>query len=593
MSEEPGFRLHWAIRIPVRDGAHLNATVYRPENRTERLSCVVLLTPYVADSHHVRAVYLASRGICTAVVDVRGRGNSDGTFRPFIQEAEDGYDVVEWVARQPYCNGKVAMCGSSYLGYCQWAVAKEFPPHLATIVPAGSPYLGVDFPFRKNIYYPHVVRWLALTSGKTAQDQIFADSTFWSGALREWHESGRPFRDLAAAAGSQSGVFLEWLAHPEPDGYWDARNPTAEQYSRLRIPVLTITGSYDDDQPGALEHYRQHLRQSTSQTRHLHYLVIGPWDHAGTGWAPSPEFGGVKLGPASCIDVPKLHFDWYCWIMQGGPKPEFLQRPVVYYVMGADEWRYADTLDGVTRGYRKLYLDSKINAHDVFLTGSLGDGPGTGAADSYTYDPSQTRGLEVEAEAHAADDSLIDQRTIFALREKALIYHSEPFEVDTEISGFFKLSVWIGIDCPDTDLYASVYEINVDGSSLRLSTDAIRARYREGLRAAKAIDTQAPLRYDFTCFTFVSRQVRRGRRLRLVVAPFGHVIDAAFTQKNYNGGGIVAEESVEDSRRVTVTLFHDDSHPSALQVPLGQQTSGDGSAGLGSVACSHGSPGGG
>jgi len=104
---------------------------------------------------------------------------------------------------------------------------------------------------------------------------------------------------------------------------------------------------------------------------------------------------------------------------------------------------------------------------------------------------------------------------------------------------------------------------------VRLSTDAIRARYREGLRRPKLIDSHEPLRYDFTRFTFVSRLIRRGHRLRLVIAPIGRIIEGIFVEKNYNAGGVVAEETVEDARAVTVRLFHDAAHPSALSVPLG------------------------
>ena len=105
-------------------------------------------------------------------VDVRGRGNSEGSFRPFIQEAKDGYDVVEWLAKQPYCNGKIAMWGGSYAGYDQWATAKEFPPHLATIVPVASPAAGVDFAARGNMSPPYEMQWLSFTSGHTAQDDF-------------------------------------------------------------------------------------------------------------------------------------------------------------------------------------------------------------------------------------------------------------------------------------------------------------------------------------------------------------------------------------------------------------------------------------
>jgi uncharacterized protein len=567
--KETEVQVQWGVKIPLRDGIHLNATLYLPKNHSVPAPCIVTLTPYIADSAHDVGVYLAAHGFPFVAVDVRGRGNSEGVFRPFVQEASDGFDVVEWLARQPYCNGKVAMRGGSYLGYVQWATANECPPHLATIVPAAAPRLAVDFPARNNIFQPYLVQWLAYTAGSAAQTRIFSDGAFWSTLFRKWHESGRPFRDVDTLSGFSSPIFQEWLAHPEPDAFWDACNPTADQYAQIQIPILTITGSYDDDQPGALEHYREHLRSASASARGHHYLIIGPWDHAGTR-VPLPEFGGLKFGTASLLDLPKLHLEWYAWTMQSGPKPEFLHRPVAYYVMGAERWRYADTLEAVTARHVPYFLDSTTNAIDVFTSGSLGALPGKGQPDTYTYDPRDTDGPEVDAEAQTHGGSLTDQRVTVALHGRQLVYHSAPFEHDTELSGFFKFSAWIAIDCPDTDLYVSVHEITLDGSSIRLSTDAIRARYREGLRRAKLIRTTEPLRYDFERFTFVSRRIKRGHRLRLIVAPTGRLIETTFSEKNFNGGGVVAQESEADARPVTVRLLHDGAHPSALHIPLGR-----------------------
>jgi len=571
--EDPEVKLRWGVAIPLRDGVHLNATLYLPASHAPA-PCIVTLTPYIADSYHERGVYFAREGLPFLAVDVRGRGNSEGVFQPMLQEANDGYDVIEWVAQQPYCNGKVAMWGGSYAGYNQWATAKEFPPHLATIAPAAAPFFGVDFPMRSNILYPYLLQWITYTRGRALQAQIFADQGFWSHAYKRWYISGRPFRELDSLLGLASEHFQEWLTHPEPDAYWDAYNPTAEQYARLAIPILTITGSYDDDQPGALQHYRQHLGRASSEAGRRHYLIIGPWDHAGTR-TPKPEFGGVQFGPASLLNLSKLHREWYAWTMQGEKRPEFLQRQVAYYVMGAERWRYADTLDQATSHHLTWFLESTSNASDPLSAGSLGPQVGTGSPDSYRFDPAASDGPELEAEARVSAASLVDQTVHLALRGRVLVYHTAPLTDDLEVTGFFTLSAWIAIDTPDTDFYVSVHEIDPEGRSIRLTTDALRARYREGLRVAKLIDTSEPLEYEFERFTFVSRRIRRGCRLRLVIAPIGRVIDATFTQKNYNSGGIVAEEGAEGARAVTVRLYHDPGHPSALRVPIGRPEGAD------------------
>src|SRR5215470_11195725 len=126
-SEEPAVDLQWAVKIPMRDGVKLNATVFTAHEQKEPLPVIFTFTPYIGDSYTDRAVYFAKHGYVYALVDVRGRGNSGGEFWPFENEGRDGYDVVEWLAKQPYCNGKVTMWGGSYAGFDQWTVIKEFP----------------------------------------------------------------------------------------------------------------------------------------------------------------------------------------------------------------------------------------------------------------------------------------------------------------------------------------------------------------------------------------------------------------------------------------------------------------------------------
>jgi putative hydrolase, CocE/NonD family len=556
-------KFQWGVKIPLRDGVKLNATVYTPREQKEPAPCVFTLTPYISQSYHDRGLYFAAHGYPFLTVDVRGRGNSEGEFRPLIQEAHDGHDVVEWLAQQSYCNGRITMWGGSYAGYDQWVTAKEFPPHLATIVPVASPYAGIDFPMRGNIPFPYNIQWLTFTSGHAAQDRIFGDDAFWRAKNREWFESGAPFKQLDAIVGNPSVTFQEWIAHPSVDAYWDSYNPTAEQYAKLSLPILTITGSYDGDQPGAIEHYRQYMKNTDAAGRARHYLIIGPWDHAGTR-TPQAEFGGLKFGPASLVDLPKLHLDWYAWTMQGGPKPAFLQKNVAYYVMDADKWRYTDTLEGITAESRPYYLDSVANATDVLAAGSLGGAQGKGKPDQYVYDPRDVSIAALEASVDIA--SYTDQRTVHALRGKQLVYHTAPFERDTEVSGFFKLTAWIAIDQPDTDFAVNVYEVRADGSSIALTSDVKRARYREDLRTPKLVTTREPLRYEFDGFTFTSRMLRQGSRLRVTIGP----VNSMYSQKNFNSGGDVSSETMRDARAVTVKLYHDRAHPSALFVPLGQ-----------------------
>ena len=567
---QPGdpVQFQWAVKIPMRDGVKLNATLYRPLDQKDPLPCVFTLTPYISQSYHDRGMYFAAHGYVFATVDVRGRGNSEGEFMPMLQEAKDGHDVVEWLATQSYCNGKVTMWGGSYAGYDQWATAKEFPPHLATIVPVASPKPGVDYPMRNNIFYPYDMQWLTFVSGHASQEKIFGDSNFWGAEFRRWYESHAPFADLDRAIGNPSPIFHSWIEHPAQDAYWDSFSPTNEQYARLDLPMLTITGAYDGDQPGALAYYREYMRYGPSSGKDRHYLIIGPWDHPGTR-TPQAEVAGLKFGEASLVDLNALHKAWYDWTMKGGPKPEFLKDKVAFYVVGEEAWRYAPTLDAVTAKSEAWYLDSAgAHPNDVFASGSLGkDKPGSGKPDRYVYDPLDT--TPAEWETVDVPNGLTDQRGVLNSSGKILVYHTSPFAADTDVAGFFKLSAWIAIDRPDTDFAAAVYEIKADGSSVALSDDMLRARYRKSFRDAEAVKPGAIERYDFAHFTFAARRIAKGSRLRLVIAP----MNSLWSEKNYNTGGVVANESGKDARKVTVTLYHDAAHPSALFVPIAAATS--------------------
>jgi len=558
----------------MRDGIRLNAILYLPgpgpgpDGDNTPSPAIFTLTPYVAQTHHEQGIYFATHGFPFLSVDVRGRGDSEGKFNPIFNDARDGHDIIEWIAQQPYCDGQVAMWGGSYMGYTQWAASKEGSPHLRSLVPVASPFRGGDSPLRTNIFVPYSMQWLTYLWGRTSHDRVFSDQKLWSRRFRKWFEAGRPFRELDVFLGSPSPIFQEWVSHPYRDAYWDAGNPTPAQYANLSIPILTITGTYDGNQTGALLHYREHMKNASPANRAQHYLVIGPWDHAGTR-IPKLEFAGVKVGPASLVDLPKLHLDWYAWALQRGEKPSFLKKNVAYYVMGADKWRYADTLDEVTARSTPLYLASAANPTDVFKAGSLiaedlcsrGSEP---KPDSYVYDPRDVSLATFESTIDP--DIRTDHRMIHASAGKLLVYHSERFEQDTEVTGFFRLLAWIAIDQPDTDFRVSIYEVGLDGTALQLTSDWMRARYRESLYEEKLVDTLEPLCYNFERFTFVSRQIPKGHFLRLVIAP----INSIYVQRNFNSGGVVADESIDCARPVTVRLFHDASHPSALYVPLGQ-----------------------
>jgi putative CocE/NonD family hydrolase len=555
------FRL--GVQIPMRDGVHLSANLYLPRGATGPCPAIFTLTPYLADTFHSAGVYFATHGFPFLVVDCRGRGNSGGIFRPNLADGVDGHDIVEWVAQQPWCNGNVAMGGGSYSGWNQWATAGTRPPHLASLMPRCASYPGVDFPARNNICDQYALQWLTYVSGKTLQQNLFQDHGFWASLWKERFLAGKAFDTLPFELGQTQTHLLEWIAHPEQDARWDSCVPAPEDYGGMDFPVLSVTGAYDDNQYGAFAYHRHAMAHGSAAFRDKVYLIIGPWDHGGVG-APQARIGGVEFGPASLLDFRALSVEWYRWTMSGGPRPDFLKDRVAYYVAGLEQWRHAPSLDAVTARHVPLHLAPGESGSRLSSPGRLSfDQPAAPGVDTYVYDPADTSIAELEASLPFFDPA--ETRLIEASDGKQLVYLTDPFETDVEVSGFFRLDAWLSIDQPDTDFRVLVHVVAPDGSSIQISNATLRARYREGQRAAILIESTAPRPYSFEGFAFASRLVRSGDRLRLIIGPY----DSIYTQKNFNGAGNVSAQSLADAGAVTVRVMTGPEHPAILHMPVG------------------------
>ncbi|MFN2541783.1 MAG: CocE/NonD family hydrolase [Chthoniobacterales bacterium] len=568
------YDLRWGVKIPMRDKVELNATLHlpkTPDGSLPRTPVIFTLTPYVSDTYHPRAAYFASHGYAFALVDVRGRGNSGGEFEPFAQEPRDGRDVVEWLAKQPFCDGKVAMWGGSYAGFDQWATAKEFPPHLATIVPAAAAHPPLDYPSYLNVGETYDVQWFTYTSGKAGQVNLFGDSKFWRAKFLDAYKKHIAFKDLGSFVGNPSPNFLRILKHPVADAYYDAMVPSADQFRKINMPILTITGQYDGDELGALTFYRDHMANSSPEMRAKHFLIIGPWDHAGTR-TPTDEVGGIKFGPGAIVDLNDLHRQWYDWTMKSGSKPDFLKNQVAYYVIApgnsgtTGEWKYVEDFAALVANPKTFYFDSKGgDANGVFRSGVLSESQSREGADKFIYDPLDTRrGETVEGIEPKEKTAGIDQTFALSIGNDGLVYHSDPLPNETPLIGCPAVTLWLSIDTPDVDLECDLYEIQPDGTSISLWSDLRRLRYRDSLREAKLVKPGEIVKCDFNPGLFVARRLMKGSRLRLIVT----AVNSIAWQKNYCSGGNVAEETAKDARTCHAQIYHDPDHASTLQLPL-------------------------
>jgi putative CocE/NonD family hydrolase len=551
------------LKVPMRDGVLLSATVWKPSVMESPLPTILVFTPYISDESQGRGMFFARHGYVYVSIDVRGRGNSAGIYYPLEgdKHSKDIHDAIKWLAGQPWSDGRFVMRGGSYRGTVQWQALMEKPDELKTIVPTAAAYPGVDYPAFKNIFTSYDSRWLAFTSGLTGNAQLFADEDYWSGKFLKMYLEHIPYSRLWEIVGIQQRLFERWLQHPCLDEFWLSFSPSPDVLSTIDIPILTITGFFDDDQPGAMMHYNQFMRYAGEEAKARHFLLIGPWDHPGTRH-PARELGGLTFGENSVIDMEELHLQWYDWVLKGGARPEILKDRVNYYVIGPNVWKHAPTLEAVSNGERIWYLSSPgSDAHDVFNSGVLSSEPaGNEPPDSFEYDPLNTD-IGVK-EASGAAGSFMDQSEAF--RGEKVIYHSPSLPADIEVTGKMKLEVWISLNVPDTDLQVSVYEIKRDGTGIALGSDIMRARYRKSLSKAELVTPGEIELYTFDGFYLLSRVLSEGSRLRLIISSS----NTPQLQKNYNSGGDVAEETAKDARTAVITVYHDDRHQSRLVLPV-------------------------
>lgn len=553
---EKGFDVRFGARIPLKDGIHLGASLYLPERGGQAAPTLFFMTPYGTDHFHAEASALARRGFAVAAVDVRGRGNSEGEFEPWAHDGRDGFDVTEWLARQPWSTGKVGMFGHSYGGRAVWSTLKERPPHLAAAVPIAASLAMQGW---NNILTPDVMQWILLTAGASANSRLAADSTFWVAKYRELYLGMKPLAEMDEIVGTPSPLFDRFLAHPTLDAYWSAVTPTPADFARLRVPVLTIVGQYEFGPQAALWYYHRHLEAAGAEADHQ--LLLGPWDHRGS-LRPSSEAGGLDLGEASRIDMVGLLADWFAWRLLDAPRPSFLSQPVRYYELGTNRWLSAQSLDAVAEPTVTLDLDSDGEAGSLARPGALRPGRrGTATSDDWIFDPRDLRRGQAELEERS------DWASHFAMPAdlwgSGVVYLSEPLSPSARLAGEPQLRVWMAIDTPDADFAARLDVVGADGKVVLIGEDWVRARFHASVEREQSVPNGVALEYQFK-FPFQVRQLAAGSRLRLVLSSPNSIFQA----KNYNAGGEVARESGKDARIVQVRVVHDAEHPSRLELGL-------------------------
>lgn len=530
------------VRTP--DGADIATVLVRPRTTREPLPTLLRYTIYVNEQAMADARSAAARGYAGMVAYTRGKGWSPQAPVPFEHDGDDARAVIDWIARQPWSDGRVGMYGGSYDGFTQWAAAKTLPKALKTIVPLVSNNPGNGLPMENNVFLFVNHGWpLYAASNKTLDNETYSDQARWDALNERWYRSGASYRDIDRIDGTPNPWFQRWLQHPRYDAYWQAMTPHGREFARIDIPVLTVTGYFDDGQQSALHYLKQHLAQRPDAE---HVLLIGPWEHKSAQDSRKPAIhNGYAIDPVAMIDTPDITFQWMDHVFRGAPKPAILRDRVNYQVMGANAWKHAPSIDAMSRERKTLYLSATRNGGYHALSERPDATPSTLTQVVDFADRSTSLG-------ETYPDPVIG-KTLGA--SSGLVFESAPFDAAVEVSGLFSGELHVTTDRRDLDFAVTLYERLPTGELFQLSYIIGRASHADDMTTRRLLTPgrKAVIRFDRTRMT--SRQLQPGSRLVAAVS----VNKNAYAQVNHGTGKDVSDESIADAGTPMRVQWHTDS----------------------------------
>lgn len=545
-------RILFDQRVPLRDGVTLSADVYLPAAAPAggRHAVILTRTPYlkanVANLDTAR--YFCEHGYAFVAMDVRGRGDSDGEFVPYVNEGRDGYDAIEWCAAQPWSTGAVGTLGGSYLGRIQWLAAIEQPPHLQAMVALVAP----SDPFVETptgLPSPMHLCWLHYVSGHVLQPMEAVD---WEAVYDHL-----PLLTMDERAGRLNAHWRRDIAHSQLDDNWD-RICYQTRFDRVSVPTLHISGWYDDEQIGTPLNFAGMVAHgATAEARRSQRLLMGPWGHAVNTVS---KLGEVDFGSQAIIDLRGEELRWFDrWLKHD--EDAVPRSPVSIFIMGENTWRDEREWPLARTQWTPYYLHSAGDANSRFGGGSLAPEPPAAGEpqDTYRYNPA--RPVPFISEPTSSQIGGPDDYAAVTRRDDVLVYVTEPLDADTEVTGPVYVELYAASSAADTDFMAMLLDVHPSGFAQRLCDGMVRARFRDGMDKPDLIEPERVYQYRIDCWN-TAQVFKAGHRIALTIA------SSAYPKydRNLNTGaplGTTAEMVVADQR-----IYHDASHPSALVLPV-------------------------
>lgn len=548
-------RTLYDVLTPMRDGVLLAMDVMRPD-APGRFPVILVRTPYnkVKQRSGPSHEDLVRRGYIVAVQDCRGRFNSDGVFDPYRQEHADGFDTVEWLAKQDWCDGNIGMIGGSYVAQTQWYAASHAPKALKAIVPAcsppGNPFLNE--PLWGGAMILATPEWVFAMGRRSEQLSGLEGLHTKEHAYKE----KLPLSRMAEAAGSSSAYWKEWLSHPTYDAYWKSHG-YEEFWPRMTVPALNITGWWDMNFLGAPRNFagmREH--GATQDSRDGQRLVIGAWPH----WVNrSRELSGLDFGASAVTDLNTYTVRFLDFWLRGARDNGLANDARVHiFVLGANKWWAADEWPLPGTQMTEFYLHSEGHANTHRGDGQLSrQRPGSEPPDQYESDP-----LDPVRVLWSLHEGPVDDRAVTA-RPDVVCYTSEALAEPMDVVGPVTAVLYASSSAKDCDWHVRLVDVHPDGAARFLCHGVLRARFRDGYERAVFLE---PGRIERVEIDMSAAGVRflRGHRVRIEIS------SSWFSRFDRNPQ-TDAPNWMTDERPPVVAqqrIYHDGQHASHILLPL-------------------------
>jgi putative CocE/NonD family hydrolase len=569
------------VYLPMSDGTRLAADIYRPATEG-RFPAIVERTPYNREESVILRTgtpqFFAERGFAFVVQDVRGRFGSEGTWYPFVDDGwgkrRDGYDTIQWIAEQPWCNGKVATAGGSYAGQTQMFLAPTRPPALTCcFVREAASDLAAQWCFRGGAFeWGFNLDWILRHGAAALRRQLTLLDKAIQGDQSRFSLLPRGQQPELASPFAWTQDLLRYV---DDEKYWRQFN-FETQYDNIDVPIYHMAGWFDIFLDGSLRNFTGiHKAGKSRATRQNQKLIIGPWSHG--PMVHDPAFaryvGEMDFGDQAMLDFNGEMYRWYDhWL--NGHSTGILDEPRVrYFLMGANQWQTADTWPLANVEPRKWFLRSGPTGS----TPSPNDGalslqkPAKEKADTFTYDPNNPvpsiggntlhLGVKRSESGEENPDFAItagprDQRPKEHL---CLTYTSEPLPQDLDVIGKVWCTLFASSNCVDTDWVAHLCDVFPDGRSVLVTDGILRGRYRKGRFKPRPLQPKKIHRFDLDLWPTAWR-FAAGHRLRLLVT------SSCFPRfdRNLNTG----DQQSPHIKVATNTVYHDKDYPSHLILPI-------------------------